>query len=121
MEGSPGHTLVVHARMVFTGVVWALAALGAFRLWRRHTLDWRAVLLFVVPFTLIPVNSYGGEMVMRATLFAAPFAAYLAAAALLPRGGRRYRPVAIYAVSVLLVVMSVGLFTARYGNARFDI
>ena len=120
LEGSPGHTAVVHVRTLFTAAVWALAGVGAFRLWRRRTLDWRGVLLFVVPFTLVPANSYGGEMLLRATLFAAPFTAYLAAAAVLPRGRKTYQPAGLWAVAVLFVAMSVALFTSRYGNARFD-
>ena len=35
--------------------------------------------LFVVPFLLVPANSYGGEMLLRATLFALPFMAVLIA------------------------------------------
>lgn len=119
LVGSPGHTAVVHVRTLFTGSCWVLAALGAVRLARRRSLDTRAVLLFLIPFLLVPANSYGGEMMLRATLFASPFTAYLAAGALLPRR-RLHRLTGIAALAALLMVTSVAMFTARYGNARFD-
>jgi len=119
LVGSPGHMAVVHIRTLFTASLWLLAALGTVRLARRRSLDRRALLLFLVPFLLVPANSYGGEMILRATLFASPFTAYLAAGALLPR--RRLHGLAgIAALAALLMLTSVAMFTARYGNARFD-
>lgn len=119
MQGSPGHMAVVHVRTLFTAGCWLLAALGIVRLARRRSLDRRALLLFLVPFLLVPANSYGGEMMLRAALFASPFTAYLAAGALLPRRRLHHRT-GIVALAALLTAASVAMFTARYGNARFD-
>ena len=119
LQGSPGHVMVGNVRTLFTASWWLLAAFGTVRLARRRSLDRRAVLLFLVPFLLVPANSYGGEMMLRATLFASPFTAYLAAGALLPHR-RLHRWPGTAALAVLLTVAFVAMFTARYGNARFD-
>jgi hypothetical protein len=111
-----------------TLLVLALAGLGILRRWRAGDRDFRPVLLMGFPLLMIPVQSYGGEMVMRATLFALPFAAYYAAVPFLRTGRRReWRGTGAgpgqrvsAAVLVLAAVAGVGVVTARYGNATFD-
>ena len=122
LAGSAGHLFVVRERMMLFGLMFVVAAAGA---WRRALRDvddsMRIVpaLLVVAPFLLVPTQTYGGEMLLRATLFALPFAAVLAADALVPDGTIRGRS----HLAVLTAVCSVwaaGCVTARYGNARFD-
>ena len=79
--------LVVQVRIVLTLVLWALAAAGAVRDWRRGRLDIRVVLLAVTPLLLFPAQLYGGEMLIRVSLFALPFIAVLACSILLPTDG----------------------------------
>jgi hypothetical protein len=93
LDGSAGHVLVVQARIVLTLVLWALAAAGAVRDWRRGRLDLRVVLLAVTPLLLFPAQLYGGEMLIRVSLFALPFVAVLACSVLLPAEPGTRRPV----------------------------
>jgi hypothetical protein len=87
LSGTAGHVLVVQVRIVLTLVLWALAAAGAVRDWRRGRLDVRVVLLAVTPLLLFPAQLYGGEMLIRVSLFALPFVAVLACSILLPTDG----------------------------------
>ncbi|WP_461172318.1 glycosyltransferase [Arthrobacter sp. Z1-9] len=127
LSGTPGHVLVVRLRMILTFVLWALAAAGVVRDWRRGRLDIRVVLLAVSPLLLFPMQSYGGEMLIRVSLFALPFIALQACSVLLPEdGSTRRSPRAAAGLAAgslaltcfLLAVMSV---TGRFGNARYDV
>lgn len=118
LGGSPGHVLVVKVRTVMALACWGLAGLGFLRLWRQGFRDPRPALLFAVPLAMVPVHTYGGEMMLRASLFAAPFTAYYAAAVLLPLCRRQ--AVRSLLLGCLLVGLMVGLVTARFGNTRFD-
>ena len=92
LSGTAGHVLVVQGRIVLTLVLWALAAAGAVRDWRRGRLDVRVVLLAVTPLLLFPAQFYGGEMLIRVSLFALPFVAVLACSILLPTDGSTAHP-----------------------------
>ena len=132
-SGTAGHVFVLQVRVVLTLVLWALAAAGAVREWRRGRLDMRVVLLAVTPLLLFPAQVYGGEMLIRVSLFALPFIAMLACSVLLPAGGS-IRPSSLPAegstrpssrtagvlvfTCFLLAVLTV---TGRFGNARFDV
>jgi hypothetical protein len=119
LQGTPGHLDVVHIRMGLTGVIWALALVGILLAARSRTLDVRPLVLGVAPFLLLPAQPYGGEMLMRVTLFALPFAAFFAAGALLSAGRMhvRWRAAGVAIVCTGLAVMMV---ISRFGNARFD-
>ncbi len=119
VAGSPGHLQVLTIRSLLTGSVLLLALAGAFRMYRRGSRDLRPVLLMGFPFLLVPLQSYGGEMLLRATLFALPFAAFLAAGAFVP--GPRATVVRRTALVVVLAILLTPLLvTARYGNAAYD-
>ncbi|MHA7239978.1 glycosyltransferase [Arthrobacter sp. TMS1-12-1] len=122
VAGTPGHMLVVQLRVVLTVVLWGLAVVGALRDWRRGRLDIRVVLLAVTPLMLFPAQAYGGEMLIRVSLFALPFVALQACSALLPtRDGTRpsSRSAAVLVLTCfLLAVLTV---TGRFGNARYDV
>jgi hypothetical protein len=127
--GSSGHRAVQWVRMALTFGLWLLAAVGIVQSWRAGRRDLRPYVLAVVPFLLLPVLNYGGEMLLRATLFSLPFVAFFAArplATLRPRWRRTLdepgRPSAARAVglALLLSVLCLASVTARYGNARFD-
>ncbi len=122
VSGSAGHMLVVQLRVGLTIVLWALAAAGAFRDWRRGRLDLRVVILAVAPLLLFPVQSYGGEMLIRVSLFALPFIAMQACSVLLPTDGG-FRPsvrrgAALALTFVMLAVLTV---TGRFGNTQYDL
>jgi hypothetical protein len=117
-DGSAAHLQVIRIRSGLTALVMALAFAGFLRLWRRGNRDLRPALLLISPFCMVPVNSYGGEMLMRSTLFALPFAAYYIAALLLPLpSGRRAR---VGPITAGMLALSLVLVTARFGNASFD-
>ncbi|MDQ0147008.1 glycosyltransferase [Pseudarthrobacter niigatensis] len=120
--GSAGHLLVVQIRIALTLILWALAAIGSVRDWRRGRLDIRVVLLAVTPLLLFPVQAYGGEMLIRVSLFALPFIAMQASSVLLPTTGSvRFstrNTVVLVPACVLLAVMTV---TGRFGNAQYDV
>ncbi|MGF9647884.1 glycosyltransferase [Pseudarthrobacter oxydans] len=122
LSGTAGHMLVVQVRVVLTIVLWALATAGAVRDWRRGRLDIRVVLLAVTPLLLFPVQLYGGEMLIRVSLFALPFIALQACSVLLPADGSTRpsirRAVGLALTCLLLAAMTV---TGRFGNAQYDV
>lgn len=122
VSGTAGHLVVVQVRMALTVVLWLLAAAGALRDWRRGRLDIRVVLLAVSPLVLFPAQAYGGEMLIRVSLFALPFVAVLACSVLLPRH-RDWRPSAGAAAGLALACTLLAMLTVtgRFGNAQYDV
>jgi hypothetical protein len=118
--GGEGRTFVLGLRVAFTLGVLGLAAVGVVRRWRSGSRQLTCALLAAVPFTLIVGQSYGGEMLMRAFLFALPFVAVLGAMAFFPKvvsGGTTRMALTITVVAVL---MTGGFLISRYGNERFE-
>lgn len=120
--GTAGHVFVVQVRIALTLILWVLAAVGSIRDWRRRRLDIRVVLLAVTPLLLFPVQAYGGEMLIRVSLFALPFIAMQASSVLLPTKGR-VRPstrsaLVLVPTCFLLAALTV---TGRFGNAQYDV
>jgi hypothetical protein len=123
LQGSPEHMVVLRLRIGLTAAVWLLAAIGAVRRLRagHHDVIAPALALACAPFLLIPVQSYGGEMLLRVALFSLPFAALLAASALLPT--ERSAPIRLVSrplIAVVCVLLAAASVVSRYGNARFD-
>lgn len=120
LAGSPGHVLVVQARLGFTLGVWSLAMIGGLRRLRANQLDLTMALLAVAPFGLLLLQSYGGEMLLRVYLFSLPFMAFFAASAFFPTP-----EAGSWRLYVFLIVVSVALATAmlltRYGNEKADL
>jgi O-antigen/teichoic acid export membrane protein len=120
LAGSAGHLDVVHARLLMTAALWVLACIGGWRRLRAGKRDLSYVVLALAPFPLAYLQPYGGEIIMRAALFALPFMALFAAWLLYPtrRAGRSPWTTAAAAV---LVLATLGAFlVARYGNERMD-
>jgi hypothetical protein len=122
VSGTPGHLFVVQVRMALTVVLWLLAAAGALRDRRRGRLDIRVVLLAVSPLLLFPAQAYGGEMLIRVSLFALPFVAVQACSVLLP-AHRGWRPSAGAAAGLALTCSLLAMLTVtgRFGNAQYDV
>ena len=122
IRGSPDHLLVLRARLALSGALWALAALGFLRLWRQGRATAYALLgvLAVSPLTLLGLQSYGGEVLLRAFFFSLPFAAFFAASLIYPtsRSGTSWRASGVAAVLSVALLASFAL--ARYGNERAD-
>jgi len=118
-RGSPEHLVVLVVRSASSVVLWSLAAVGAGQqiLSRRVDLTW--TILAGAPFTLLLLQSYGGEILLRVYLFSLPFMALLAASALLgPRRAPRGRVLGVVLGASILFLGS--FLVARYGNERMD-
>lgn len=116
LQGSDEHLLIVRIRLLMTGGLWALALFGAVRVVRTHR-NLALPALAAAPFPLLAFQPYGGEMLLRVYLFALPFAAALAAVALLPGRLGRVRSVALFTAMMLMVG---GFLFSRYGNERIN-
>ena len=121
VSGSTAHEWVSQMRIAMTGAVWALALLGVALRWRRGSSSIALVVLLAAPYSVLALQSYGGEVLLRTYLFALPFAAALMAAALVP-GSRRRVSAAAAAAAVPLVTAALvaGFFVARFGNEAFE-
>lgn len=117
-RGSPDHLLILHMRSALSAFLWCLALLGGFRRLRAGYWDLSLALLAAAPFTLLGLQAYGGELLLRIYLFTLPFMAFFAAALFftLPASGRSWRLVA--SVGLLGIVLVVVFHFTRYGNER---
>ena len=84
----PLRQLVLGTRLALTAGVGLAAAVGAWRQWRNRRLDWGLLGLAGAPVALLALNSYGGEMILRVSLFSLPFLAVLGAFGLVTEGAR---------------------------------
>ncbi|WP_344445837.1 glycosyltransferase, partial [Kitasatospora nipponensis] len=111
-SASSGQVLLAWVDRGMSATLFALALAGFVRRpWVRRT---GLPLLVIAPLPVLAANSYGGEMLFRAYLFALPATAFLAAALLLQPGSRpRLRAVA--ALGVLFGLLG-GLFFGYYGK-----
>jgi hypothetical protein len=118
VNGSAEHLAIVSLRIAATSVLWLLAAYGTVRMLRNGRSAPSHALLAFVPLILAMLQPYGGEVLLRAYLFALPFIAVLVAWALFPALGTAWtwrRSAGLLLASCLL--MGSFLFT-RYGNER---
>ncbi|MEV0532432.1 glycosyltransferase [Kitasatospora sp. NPDC050463] len=109
---SPGQVLVAWTDRVLSALVWLLAALAVVRrpALRRGALP----LLAVAPLPMLAGNSYDGEMLFRAYMFALPATAF-AMTALLFRPASRSRLRAA-ALPALLLVLFAGFALSYLGK-----
>lgn len=108
VTGDAGRMTVLGLRFGLVGVVLALAVVGWWGRGRPVALG----IATVVPFGLVALQSYGGEMLLRSFLYALPLLCTFGGAAL-ARWRAGFRGIA---VGVALGVMSVALVAARGGN-----
>ena len=121
LTGTPEREFVVRIRILVTATMWCLAAVGALIASRRRWPLTVPLLLAGVPFLLVPMQTYGGEMLLRAALFALPFVALLMAALFAPSNdNQRMRASRVIGFALVATVLCFGSVIARYGNAAFD-
>lgn len=120
LRGSVDHMLVVRLKLVLTVATWGLAFLGFLRRLQKGYWDLNVVLLAAVPFPLLALLTYGGEMLMRVYLFSLPSVAFFAAALFYtaPALGSSWRTSA--GIGLISVLLLAGFPVARYGNERMD-
>jgi hypothetical protein len=118
LAGTPEHLFVVHTRVAFTLMLWALVPIGIF-LRRRHGLPNKTFMaLGASTIVLVGLQSYGGEILLRIYLFSLPpVLIFVSGIIFLSRTTVFQRGVLISSLSI--AVLSLFLF-ARFGNARLD-
>ncbi|MGJ5828358.1 hypothetical protein [Streptomyces ossamyceticus] len=111
-SAAPGQVVVSWVDRGLSAGVFLLAAVAFLvRPWVRRT---GLLLLVLAPLPTLVANSYGGEMIFRAYLFALPAAALLISALLFQWGRRpRLRMLVVYP---LLLALLTGLFFGYYGK-----
>lgn len=109
---APGQVQVSWIDRGLSAAVFLLAALAFVRRrWIRRT---GMPLLVLAPMPVLIANSYGGEMIFRAYLFALPAAALLISALLFE--SRRHPRLRVLLVAPLLLAMLGGLLFGYYGK-----
>jgi hypothetical protein len=110
--------LVLRSRIALSIGLWLLAFFAVFRLRRQWRTPVALVCLLLAPFPPLFVQPYGGEMIMRVTLFTLPATALLCARLLAPEGllSRRRRVVLAAAIIAMLPVFVL----TRFGNEKFE-
>ena len=81
---SPAQVVVSAFSRGLSLLVVVLAAAGVIRRMRHGHKDFPAMLLVAAAVAMLPVSSYGGELLLRIYLFAVPFLAFLAAGLAFP-------------------------------------
>jgi hypothetical protein len=116
VSGSDPHQFVVYTRLAEVAVLWMLAALGAV-VGRRRGAPWlTAAVGALALFVLIPLQPYGGELLLRIYLFSLPFTVCLA---VLPLVSDRPHRLGLGRGLILLLVgavLSTTTIVTRYGN-----
>jgi hypothetical protein len=118
-KGSPLHLAVLTVRSLTTIAIFSLAGVGAVDRFIRGRRDLTWPLLAAAPFGLLLLQDYGGEMLLRVYLFSLPFAAFLAAHAIVGIG-RAERVRHAVPVAAAIVLLLAGFMISRYGNERMD-
>ena len=120
MAGNPNHRIVIAARIAESALMWVAAGAGAWVLARRRR-PWLAAAAGAgIPLLLLPLQPYGGELLLRVYLYSLPFTACLAAVILLPAAGRRpglWRALVVAAVGLMLAGTTL---VTRYGNDAME-
>jgi hypothetical protein len=122
LSGStPEHQRALYIRVGLAGMIMALAGLGMLRRRLAGVRDRALLVLVCIPFLLVGLQSYGGEVALRVYLFALPAASVLAACLFFPGVRPERRPWRALAGAAIVGAVFVGLFFgARYGNEAFE-
>jgi hypothetical protein len=120
VRGSAEHVFIVRFRIISSLLIWLFAFLGALRRQRLGFRDVSFVLLAGTPFSLLAVQTYGGELLLRTFLLSLPFIAFFLAALFCPRPSEGLaRPTAL-SLATMSGLLCLTFFLTRYGNERMD-
>jgi hypothetical protein len=117
-QGVLGKVVTGQAARILSGLVWALALVGAFRRSRSGSSALVPLGLFFAPFLIIFGQEYGGEAIYRVFLFSLPWAAGLAAVALAPAA--RWTWWASVRIGIALSVITALFLQAYFGLAEIN-
>lgn len=120
VNGSPQHAVIIYLRLVMTSVIWALAGAGVMRRLWHGRFDLTTILLALAPFTVLALQSYGGEVLLRVYLFNLPFMAFAAAGLIYPTPNTGVSWRSSLLTMLLSLLLLSGLQFTRYGNERMD-
>lgn len=120
LSGSPEHVLIVRLRLLTTFVVWGLAVGGGIQRFRKGYGDGTWVFLAAVPFGLVGLQDYGGEILLRIYLFGLPFVAFFIAALIYLFPVIRLQGRTVFLTIAVSAVLIGGFLFSRYGNERMD-
>jgi O-antigen/teichoic acid export membrane protein len=118
--GDIDHRIIADLTLLAGAMMWGLACLGAWRLLqqsRRYRVP-AALCLAAIP--LLALQTYGGEMLLRVQLFALPFTAFFAAAALVDGFQDQRRVLRSIVIAGGLLTLAALFMFARYGNEKID-
>jgi len=101
--------------------IFALAGLGLIRRRAMRHRSAQLVVLAAVPAVMVFASSYGGEIILRAYLFALPFAAFLAASLWFPRRSQHGRLISPIVLCVVLVTILPAFLLADFGSDRREV
>ncbi|NVN52737.1 hypothetical protein [Mycolicibacterium hippocampi] len=118
ITGDPVYGRMQYLRMGASILLFFIALFGCFRL-RRSTFGLIGAGLVLAPFSLVLMQSYGGEVVIRCFLYASPVMAPLAAMVVLPLLKRDWRAGATLTFLVFFT-LAVVLTTNRGLNTSFE-
>jgi hypothetical protein len=120
VKGSPQHVLIIYIRLALTLAIWLLGGLGGLHYLLKRNRDLTLAILAGMPFLLLGLQTYGGEVLLRVFFFNLPFVAFFVAALFYPSptsGQARSTALLTLLISCLLLA---GFQFARYGNERMD-
>ena len=116
--GVLGRVISGYSARYLSYLVWLLALVGAFRRARAGMSALVPLGLFLAPFLIIFGQEYGGEAIYRVYLFSLPWAAGLAAVALVP--SMRWTRWASARVGIVVLVMTALFLEAYFGTAEIN-
>lgn len=119
-RGSSEHQAIAWIRSGTSAFVWLLALVGAIRRARRGRADATLALLAGTPFLLLPMQAYGGELLLRVYLFSLPAMVFFAASAFLARSESGISWLASTGIAIASLVLAGGFLLSRYGDERKD-
>jgi hypothetical protein len=110
-----GIRLYDRASGVLSLLMWALAALGAWRRWRTGRPTLALLILAYSPVLVLFAGAYGNEGILRVYLFSLPWTACLAASALRPVPSARSRLGVLRAPAAIIVILAL-FFPSYFGT-----
>jgi hypothetical protein len=91
---------------------------GRWRTWAGAGPRATAATLMFLPGVLVMTTGFGGEVLFRAFLFAAPFIAVLAAEACLPQSGRGFPVRSVLMSALVISLVTPGFLLGYYGKEQ---
>jgi hypothetical protein len=122
---TPDQVIVEWGARLLSAAIGLMAMAGFLRYRRRRgkadRRSWnRVALLGVASIAMVAGNSYGGEIIFRAFLFALPFMAVAAAALFFPRPRVRRWYLAGPALAVTTALLAAGYFLSNFGTEAMN-